>query len=433
MKTYVQVGLGGRHRMYRQALTGPHSRHGWLLAICDSNPGRLAFAKALTEEEGGRPVACYSADDFDRMLAEIRPDCVIVTTPDWTHDAYIVRALEAGCDIMTEKPLTIDARRLQRIIDAKTKSNRTVTVTFNYRFTPARTQIKDLLVSGAIGDVSGVTFDWNLDRTHGADYFRRWHRRKENSGGLEVHKSTHHFDLVNWWLGSVPETVYATGGRKFYRPETAEKLGLEGRAPRCRDCRVNGCSFRLDMGAIENLKRLYLDCEQHDGYYRDRCLFSDEIDIEDTYRAQIQYRNGTVLNYSLVAFSAWEGYTLTFYGSEGVLTHKYVEQSTINGANLGTREGQKIETALIRFGKEPEYLDVWQGKGDHGGGDIVMLDQLFNPDPPEDRWRRQADFRAGGWSILTGIAANRSLVEKQPVTVADLVTGLDVPPDLQLT
>lgn len=434
MKNYIQVGLGGRHRMFRQALTGKHCDHARLKAVCDSNPGRLAFAQSQAEEEGGNHVAAYLATDFDRMLAEIKPDCVIVTTPDWTHDDYIVRSLEAGCDVLTEKPLTIDAPRLQRIIDAQKKTGRNITVTFNYRFTPPRTQLKDLLDSGAIGEVTGITFDWNLDHRHGADYFRRWHREKKNSGGLEVHKSTHHFDLVNWWLSSVPETVYATGGRRFYRPETADKLGLKGRAPRCRDCRVNNCSFRLDMSAIENIKRLYLDCEEHDGYFRDQCIFAAEIDIEDTFRVQAQYRNGAVLNYSLTAFSAWEGYAITFYGTDGVLAHKYVETSTINGANLATHRAEQVETTLTKFGQEPQPIDVWQGEGEHGGGDPVMLDMLFDPArAAEDRWRRQADFRAGGWSILTGIAANRSLIEKGPVIVADLINGLEVPPDLQST
>jgi len=434
VKSYVQVGLGGRHRMFRQALTKTYPEKARLMAVCDNNPGRLALAKAEAEEEGGRPVAAYDAADFDRMLAEIRPDCVIVTTPDWTHDEYIVRALDAGCDVLTEKPLTIDETRLQRILDAQKRSGRKVTVTFNYRFTPPRTQLKDLLLSGAIGEVTGITFDWNLDHRHGADYFRRWHRNKKNSGGLEVHKSTHHFDLVNWWLGSVPETVYATGARRFYRPETADRLGIEGRGARCHECGANNCDFRLDLSAIENIKNLYLDCEKYDGYFRDRCLFSPDIDIEDTFRVQAQYRNGAVLNYTLTAFSAWEGYAITFYGTDGVLAHKYVENSTINGANLEVRKSEKVETTLTRFGEEPEVLDVWTGEGEHGGGDPVMLGMLFDPDNAgEDKWRRQADLRAGGWSILTGIAANHSLLTKGPVTVADLVDGLDVPPDLQLS
>ena len=65
-----------------------------------------------------------------------------------------------------------------------------------------------------------------LDTSHGADYFRRWHREKDKSGGLLVHKSTHHFDLVNWWLASSPKTVFAMGGLRFYGRENAEGRGV---------------------------------------------------------------------------------------------------------------------------------------------------------------------------------------------------------------
>lgn len=81
-------------------------------------------------------------------------------------------------------------------------------------------------MNGAIGDVHSVHFEWLLNTEHGADYFRRWHRDKRNSGGLLVHKSTHHFDLVNFWLGSRPQTVYAQGSLMFYGKENAEKRGV---------------------------------------------------------------------------------------------------------------------------------------------------------------------------------------------------------------
>ena len=59
-----------------------------------------------------------------------------------------------------------------------------------------------------------------------ADYFRRWHRDKRNSGGLLVHKATHHFDLINFWLGSAPELVMALGGLRFYGHENAQERGV---------------------------------------------------------------------------------------------------------------------------------------------------------------------------------------------------------------
>ncbi len=208
------------------------------------------------------------------MLKDLKPDCVIVTSPDAFHDEYIVRALDAGCDCITEKPLTTTPEKAQRIVDACKRNNRHVRVLFNYRYSPPRTQIKDLLMSGAIGDVMSVDFHWLLNTLHGADYFRRWHSQKEISGGLMVHKATHHFDLVNWWLGSDPEIVHGLRQARVLHAEDGEAHGAQSHHERCRTCpEKDKCTFYLDIAADKNFKELYLDNEKHDGYFRDRCVF----------------------------------------------------------------------------------------------------------------------------------------------------------------
>src|SRR4030042_1678860 len=144
--------------------------------------------------------------------------------------------MDKGCDVITEKPMTIDAEKCGQILQAQRRSGRKCTVTFNYRYSPPRTQVKDLLMSGVIGDVLSVDFHWMLNTTHGADYFRRWHSQKRLSGGLMVHKATHHFDLVNWRLAAIPVTVHATGKREFYTPRMARRLGLQSHHERCHTC-----------------------------------------------------------------------------------------------------------------------------------------------------------------------------------------------------
>src|SRR6185503_9481399 len=123
-----------------------------------------------------------------------------------------------------------------------------IRVAFNYRYTPVRSQVKELLMGGVIGDVLSVDFNWVLDISHGADYFRRWHSQKKNSGGLMVHKATHHFDLVNWWLSAMPVTVRAQGKREFYTPKMAKRLGLNSHHERCKTCPEKAkCGFELDL------------------------------------------------------------------------------------------------------------------------------------------------------------------------------------------
>ena len=135
---------------------------------------------------------------------------------------------------------------------------------------------------GEIGDVLSVDFQWMIKTSHGADYCRRWHAHKANSGGLMLHKASHHFDVVNWWLCALPVSVHATGKREFYTPTMARSFGLIAPGERCLTCiEKSRCGFYLNLAAIPGLKPLYLDHENQDGYIRERCVFRPDIDIED--------------------------------------------------------------------------------------------------------------------------------------------------------
>jgi predicted dehydrogenase len=427
-KRYAVVGVGSRSRMFTNAVTGTYRDTSEIVAVCDTNAGRAELRAKQIAATGAPAPRAYAAADFDRMLREIRPHYVIVTVPDAKHDEYIVRALEAGCDVITEKPMTTTAEKAQRILDTVKRTGRHIRVTFNYRYSPPRTQVKDILMSGEIGDVLSVDFTWLLNTVHGADYFRRWHSNKANSGGLMVHKATHHFDLVNWWLGAQPEMVQAMGSRQFYTPQTARRMGLSGPHERCLTCpEKNKCTFYFDLAADPGLKSLYLDNEKYDGYFRDQCVWRPEINIEDTMSVNVRYDNGVQLKYALQAYDAWEGYHIAFNGTKGRLEHRIVESGGAAGAAATQSASEGVPTRIIPLRGQARDVEPWTGAGAHGGGDDVMLEEIFG-NGPADKYRRASDERAGAWSALVGIAANRCFETGQPVKVADLVTGL-TPPD----
>lgn len=428
-KKYVQVGVGGRSEMYWKSLCEDYADCSELVALCDNNRGRLELRQKNIKELGG-DVKLYAETDFEKMIAECKPDVVIVTTKDSTHDDYICRAMELGCDVITEKPMTTDEVKCKRIVDAQKKTGRKCIVTFNYRYAPPRTQLKDMLMSGVIGNVISVDFHWMLNTRHGADYFRRWHRYKENSGGLMVHKSTHHFDLVNWWLSTVPESVYAVGKRNFYRPETAKSLGLTNAADRCHGCpELKKCPYSLDMAENKELKEIYLDNEEFDGYQRDKCVFSDDMDIEDTMNVIVNYKSGATMSYSLHAFMPWEGFTVTFNGTKGRIEHVCQESVYVNGdGNVpGELVPEGTHTKLFKQFLPGQEIKLWEGTGGHGGGDPILLADLFAKNPPEDKYLRAADYRSGAYSIITGIAANKSFVSGGRVDIADILDGVADP------
>lgn len=424
LKRYAQVGTGGRARMYYEAVASKYSDIACMVGFCDQSQTRMNYANSRLEELGAKKVPTYLPHEFEKMISETKPDIIIVTSVDRTHDDYICRAMEAGCDVITEKPLTIDERKAQRIIDTQKKTGRHIRVTFNYRYAPYHTMVRKLIRDGAIGTPTSVHFEWLLNTEHGADYYRRWHRNKYNSGGLLVHKATHHFDLVNFWIDSEPETVFGFGSLQFYGRAAAEKRGVEKFYYRCHGSEeAKNDPFAIDLESNPTLKALYLDAEADSGYIRDRSVFSDDISIEDTMNLVVRYKNGVQMSYSLVSYMPWEGFNVMINGTKGRLEYHSVERPYINAGGDKKDEGA-LKYSNIRvypmFG-DPYDVPVKTGEGGHGGGDPVLLDDIFLDNPPYDEFHRAADFRDGVKSILTGIAGNKAIASGLPVQVDTLI------------
>ncbi len=424
MKKYVLVGTGGRAEFFYGAIVRDFKETCQLVAFCDLNQTRMDYANRLLEERYDHPqINTYLHTDFEQMIEKEKPDTVVVTSVDRTHHTYIIKALELGCDVVTEKPMTVDAEKCQAIIDTVNKTGKEVRVAFNYRYAPHNTKLRELIMNDVIGQVNSVNFEWALDTQHGADYFRRWHRDKRNSGGLLVHKSTHHFDLVNFWLGTTPETVYAAGGLRFYGRENAESRGITKFYQRAHGSKfAKEDPFAIDLEGNPHLKAMYLDAEIEDGYQRDQSVFGDGINIEDTLGVMVTYKNKAILNYSLNAYLPWEGYMVSFNGTKGRIEVRIREQSYINSGGSKDEEGKVQEKSIMvmpMFG-QPYEVEVIEGKGGHGGGDPILLQDIFGT-PVKDEFNRAATHVDGAMSILTGIAGNISLSTGQPVKVDELI------------
>jgi predicted dehydrogenase len=321
--------------------------------------------------------------------------------------------------VVTEKPMTTDEHKCQRILDAVRGREDRLVVTFNYRYAPHVTKAKELVQSGILGEVTLVDFRWMLDITHGADYYRRWHRQKVNSGSLWVHKATHHFDLVNWLSAGRPELVYAQGAKRFYRPETFPAR------ERCRTCDAKGkCRFHLDLADGGGLQGLYLDAEREDGYFRDRCVFSPDIDIWDTRAAVVRYDDGMLLSYSLYNYAPYEGYRLAVSGTKGRLELNVDEHAYVSAAGGKLSRDQGVKGVSLRVYPlfAPGYdVSYPQPKGGHGGGDVRLLADCFLPRKRKDPLGTAAGYLDGAYSILIGVAARRSIEWNRPVRLDELV------------
>lgn len=434
-KRHAFVGTGGRALSFIEPLVTTYGDQNELVGICDLSPARMAYYnELLVRDLGYHAVPAYTADRFDDMLREQKPDEVFVCTKDSMHHDYIVRALHAGCDVITEKPMTTDAAKCRAILDAQKATGRRVRVAFNYRWAPFRSKVKELIESGVVGKIHSVNLEYLLDTNHGADYFRRWHAHIENSGTLLVHKSTHHFDLVNWWLDAIPQQVFAYGDLVFYGKQNAinrgdEKLTRYARytgSPEAKDD-----PFCLDLTESESFRKLYLAGEADSGYLRDQNVFRDGITVPDQMSLNVRYRTGQVLTYSLVCYSPREGMRVTFNGDRGRIEYHEFIGTHMNRAvspknwKIEEKPGAEAEGEWIRVFphfKSSYLVEMPEIRAAHGGADIILNEHFYGPPAPPDALGRTAGHEQGAASIAIGIAAVQSIGSNLPVNISDLVT-----------
>jgi predicted dehydrogenase len=404
-RRYAVVGTGVRCiGMWGRDLVEHYGDVVEFVGLCDINPKRVEVAKRKIG------VDCPTFTNFDEMCDKTKPELLMVTTVDAFHSHYVVKGLDRGMDVMTEKPMVIDEKQCQAVLDAEKRNKRKIVVTFNYRYAPKHVKMKEILMSGTIGDVVSVDFAWYLNTSHGADYFRRWHAYQAKGGSLWVHKATHHFDLVNWWLGADPVEVTAIHQLRHY--------GKNGpiRSTNCRPCEhKESCRFYRDITKDKGQMELYVACESEDGYLRDGCVYRPDIDIWDSMSAMVKYSNGVQMAYSLNACMPFEGYRIAFNGTKGRMeVRDYESQPWEQTDPTGI-------TLSINFEKERQKVEVPKGVGGHGGGDNVLRDQIFRKAEVAEHLRLPGSH-AGAMSCLTGIAARISGRENnRKVLIPELV------------
>jgi predicted dehydrogenase len=438
-RRYVVVGIGHRVQMYLDAMAGDHRDDAELVGLVEPNPGRLAVHLNRLSEAGldVTKVVTGHPDDLEQVIKETDADRAIITSPDYTHAELIVRALDTGVDVVVEKPLTINPESTRQIAEAVMRTGRQVVVTHNYRYSPRNSTLKKLIKDGSIGTPLSVTFEWVLDTAHGADYFRRWHRDKANSGGLLIHKASHHFDLVNWWLADTPIQVYARGGVRFYGAENATARGMAPHAERGTHDGAHS-PWELDLRSDPRLQALYLDAESYDGYQRDQDVFGQGVTTEDNLAVIVDYARDVTLNYALNAHSPWEGYRVAVNGDEGRAELEVVERAAVltdaegravidpsaSAVESSSRTGGERLT-LQRHWDVAQDVKIEEGAGAHGGGDALLLADIFRG-PGDDWLERPADWLDGIRAIAVGMAGNESLRTGLPVKITDLDLGVDL-------
>lgn len=366
----------------------------------------------------------------ESMIQQVKPDTLLVAGPDFTHCEHILAGLRHNLRVIVEKPMVPNCEELRQVLEAEQQSKGELIVTHNYRYSTLNRKIKRLILEDKIGKIINVEFTYNLDTLHGSSFFYRWNRQRANSGGLSIHKAVHHFDLINWFMDSEPETVFSFGALNYYgpngfhRPRAADgsPLGEQETRAHCPYFANHHASRGISLS--ERLKPAWdrLGISSDAQYPKANYIYDDEIDVEDTYATVIRYQNGAFLSYSTNYSTPWEGFTLGINGTKGRLevTH-HTDPSMSRPGAPGEPPAKDIIRVMPLFGGLEEY-SVPPEAGGHGGGDPMIRRDLFvEPGEETVRLGLASNSYDAALGIAVGEAVWRSSRETRPYQIRELL------------
>lgn len=228
----IGVGMGRGHIKGYQSHTGAE-----VVAIADVDANRL-------EAVGKEMDIARQYTDPAEMLAKENLDVVSVATPNKYHMPLTLAAIEAGCHVLCEKPMAMNAVEARKMADAATKAKRQLMINFSYRFTEQSWALKSQVDSGILGDIYFARTIWH--RRRGLPGFGGWFGKKALAGGGPlIDLGVHRLDLALWLMG-YPRPVWVMGGA--YDPIASELARRQGKEFDVEDLAV--AMVRFENGAM---------------------------------------------------------------------------------------------------------------------------------------------------------------------------------------
>ncbi|WP_295013409.1 Gfo/Idh/MocA family protein [uncultured Microbacterium sp.] len=269
------IGFGARASLRTEAhRPGEGSR---IVAVCDPSERARQEARAFAPD-------ALVTDSLDELLAADL-DAVMVLTPDDTHAAISIRALEAGVAVFCEKPLAIDLADADRMLETARRTGTRLYIGHNMRHMPVITLMRRLIEDGRIGEVKAVWVRHFVG--HGGDYyFKDWHADRRRTTGLLLQKGAHDIDIIHWLAGGYSARVAAMGALTVYGENEDRRDRVGERMPDW---------FSVDNWPPASLTGL-----------------NPVIDVEDVSMVTMTLDNGVLASYQQCHFTPdyWRNYTV---------------------------------------------------------------------------------------------------------------------------
>lgn len=401
------AGLGSRGNAYAEALKHFEDRIEFT-AAADIVPNKL---KMFSEKYGIAPDMQFNS--AEEMLQQDKlADIMIIATMDRQHYGHAMPALEKGYHLLLEKPISPELNECIEIADLANKKGLQVVVCHVLRYTPFFRKMKEIIDSGAIGEVVSIEAIENVLYWHQAHSFVRgnWRNTAETSPMI-LQKSCHDMDIYLWLAGHRSKAVSSFGSLKYYRPEFAP----EGAAERCDEncphyttCPYNvydayiskaekgNFNWPVDVVAPEQTMETLIN-NLKDGPYG-RCVYHCDNDVVDHQVVNILLENDATISFTMSAFTSNGSRRAHIMGTKGDMIC----------------DMSKKEVILTRFGQKSEIFDTSKNASDafgHGGGDFGIVKDLIDIfDPAVEKSASLTSIDVSIESHIVALAAEESRV-----------------------
>lgn len=408
--TVMIIGAGGRGRTYaRYAEKFPQSMK--VVGVADLNPNRR---KAMAKKHN-IPVENQFGHFNDALSKAKLADAVVIATPDNLHYEPCMKALELGYDVLLEKPVAPTEKECRAILKQAHKYNRIVAVCHVLRYAPYFVALKQVLESGAIGDIVNIQHFEPIRYAHMAhSYVRGNWPLSTKTTPIILAKSCHDLDILRWLIDKPCETIAAEGSLHLFRPENAPK----GAPERCTD----GCPHEAECpySAID----IYERRKQHLGVFdlprKDpalireklkttnygRCVFRCENDQCDHYVAIMKFQDGVTASFSMDAFTPWGGRRTRIMGTKG-----FIEGDMTTFTFYDFRTSHKSV-----WDQKVSEVAEYKGSG-HGGGDHLLVRDFVRAVSAQDEKLLSSTIDVSIESHVMGFMAEKSRKSNKKVKI----------------
>jgi predicted dehydrogenase len=303
-------------------------------------------------------------------------DAVLITTPDNLHYGPCMAALKAGYDVLLEKPIAPTEKECRDILALAKQTGRIVAVCHVLRYAPYFVKLRELVQSGAIGELVSIQHFEPIEHIHMSHSYVRgnWHDRNATTP-IILAKSCHDLDILRWIVGKPCKQIVAMGGLKWFRKENAPA----GSTARCMDgCAIEAtCPYSAMKIYYRNRGWTYVfdlpeDKEQHGPIILEklrttnygRCVYKMDNNQEDHYVTSIEFEDGITASFSMEAFTSYAGRRTRVMGTMGDIVGD-MDTFTISDFRTGKSE-------VYDQGKMVEDKSA-AATGGHGGGDWRLV------------------------------------------------------------